>query len=347
MRVGVLTGGGDCPGLNPAIRGVVMRGLDHGFDFVGLEMGWKGLVEGLTTELNLARVEEIVRQGGTILGSSRTNPFKKGAEEDLAKCLASWKRLGLDALVALGGEDTLGVANKLYSLHGLNTVGVPKTMDNDLNNTDYTFGFDTAAGVALDAADRLLDTARSHRRILVLEVMGRHAGWVALEVAVAAGADWVTLPEVPLDLETMLAALRRKRARGKTWGLVVASEGTHLPTVAGAEGEKELDAFGHAQLQDREVGDYLANVIEESLGVETRAVTLGHVQRGGSPTLFDRVLGTRVGVKAADMVRDGEWGHMAALHGTKVVSVPLESAVANLKEIPISRWEETISLINK
>src|SRR5687768_1641726 len=205
MRVGVLTGGGDCPGLNPAIRGAVMRGLDYGFEFIGFDLGWKGLVENITSPLHLDRVEAIIREGGTILGSSRTNPFRKGAEDDLQKCLDNWKRLELDALIALGGEDTLGVANKLFKYHGLHTVGVPKTMDNDLNSTDYTFGFDTAAGVALDAADRLLDTAKSHRRILVLEVMGRHAGWVALQVGIAAGADWITLPEVPLDMEAMIA----------------------------------------------------------------------------------------------------------------------------------------------
>lgn len=345
MRVGILTGGGDCPGLNPAIRGAFMRGLDHGFEFVGLELGWKGLVEGITTELSLERVEEIIRQGGTILGSSRTNPFRKGAEDDLQKCLQTWKRLELDALIALGGEDTLGVANKFHKHHGLNTVGVPKTMDNDLNNTDYTFGFDTAAGVALDAADRLLDTARSHRRILVLEVMGRHAGWVALHVGIASGADWITIPEVPLVLDDMLAALRRKRARGKSWGIVVASEGTELPSVD--TDELVVDAFGHVSLSNREVGATIASEIEKALGVETRSVTLGHVQRGGSPSLFDRVLGSRVGIKAADMVRDAEFGMMAALQGTDVVAVPLSLAVENLKTVPRKLWEETISLIDK
>ncbi len=345
MRVGILTGGGDCPGLNPAIRGAVMRGLDHGFEFVGFELGWKGLVEGLTTELPLERVESIIRDGGTMLGSSRTNPFRKGAEADLEKCLANYKRLQLDAFIAVGGEDTLGVANKFYKLHGLNMVGVPKTMDNDLNNTDYTFGFDTAAGVALDAADRLLDTAKSHRRILVLEVMGRHAGWVALEVGIAAGADWITLPELPLNMNEMIDALRRKRARGKTWGLVVASEGTELPS-AGAE-DMVVDAFGHATLKERKVGETLAQEIEKAIGVETRAVVLGHVQRGGTPTLFDRVLGSRVGIKAADMVRDGEFGKMAALRGTEVEAVDLDYAVNNLKTVPPSFWNEAISLINK
>lgn len=345
MRVGMLTGGGDCPGLNPAIRGAVMRGMDHGFDFVGLEQGWKGLVEGTTAELGLDRVEHIIRQGGTVLYSSRTNPFLQGAEQELEKCLETWKRLGLDALIALGGEDTLGVANKLHKHHGLNVVGVPKTMDNDLNHTDYTFGFDTAAGVAMEAADRLLDTARSHQRILVLEVMGRHAGWVALYTGIAAGADWICLPEVELDLEEMIAALRRKRDRGKKWGLVVASEGTELPSMDTSDAR--VDAFGHVMLGERKVGEYLAREIEDALGIETRAVTLGHVQRGGAPTLFDRVLGSRVGIKAADMVRDGEWGKMAAIQGNKVVSVDLDYAVNNLKRVPREQWEEAISLINK
>jgi phosphofructokinase-like protein len=345
MRVGILTGGGDCPGLNPAIRGAVLRGLDHGFEFVGLELGWRGLVEGITTDVSLARVEEIIRLGGTILGSSRTNPFRQGTGDDLDRCLETWKRLKLDALIALGGEDTLGVANKFHKHHGLHMVGVPKTMDNDLSHTDYTFGFDTAAGVALDAADRLLDTARSHRRILVLEVMGRHAGWVALYVGIAAGADWITLPEVPLDMEAMIAALKRKRERGKTWGIVVSSEGTELPATDTED--LAVDAFGHVSLSNRKVGEYLAQEIEKALGVETRAVTLGHVQRGGSPTLFDRVLGTRVGVKAADMVKAGEWGKMAAIQGTQVVSVELDLAVNNLKTVPMEHWEEAVSLINK
>jgi ATP-dependent phosphofructokinase / diphosphate-dependent phosphofructokinase len=345
MRVGILTGGGDCPGLNPAIRGAVLRGLDHGFEYVGLELGWKGLVEGITTDVGLARVEEIIRVGGTVLGSSRTNPFRKGAEEDLEKCLKTWKRLKLDALIALGGEDTLGVANKFHKHHGLNMVGVPKTMDNDLNHTDYTFGFDTAAGVALDAADRLMDTARSHRRILVLEVMGRHAGWVALHVGIASGADWICLPEIPLDVEAMTTALRRKRERGKSYGLVVASEGTELPNVDTEH--LAVDAFGHVTLTERKVGEYLANTIEKALKVETRSVVLGHVQRGGSPTLFDRVLGTRVGIKAADMVRDGDWGKMAALQGTRIEAVDLDLAVNNLKTVPKEMWEEVVSLINK
>ncbi|MBM3457118.1 MAG: ATP-dependent 6-phosphofructokinase [Armatimonadetes bacterium] len=347
MRVGVLTGGGDCPGLNPAIRGLVLRGLDHGFQFVGLELGWKGLVDGLPTELTLERVEEIIRQGGTILGSSRTNPFKDDLDPLPAqKCLENWRKLELDALVALGGEDTLGVANKFHLRHGLSVVGVPKTMDNDLNATDYTFGFDSAATVAMEAADRLFDTAKSHRRILILEVMGRHAGWVALQVGVAAGADWICLPEIPLDFPAMIAALRRKLERGKRWGLIVASEGTDTGAVD-TEDLKVIDDFGHVSLAKREVGRFLEEEIKNALGIETRSVVLGHVQRGGPPSLFDRVLGTRVGIKAADMVRDREFGQMAALRGTEIVAVDLAHAVGTLKTVPPALWQEVVSLINK
>jgi 6-phosphofructokinase 1 len=333
MKVGILTGGGDCPGLNPAIRGVVYRGLDFGFEFVGIQEGWRGLVKGIYEPLTLDRVEEIIYQGGTILGSSRTNPFKKGNDVELEATLRNIKEAGFDAIVALGGEDTLGVASKLYHQHGVPTVGVPKTMDNDLNETDFTFGFDTAAGVGLEALDRLRDTARSHRRVIVLEVMGRHAGWVALYVALAGGADWVTLPEEALDLDKMCAHLQNVKARGKKYALVVASEGTELPAQNEGE-EQKLDAFGHVMLGERNVGEFLAEEIEKRTGWETRSAVVGHVHRGGSPTLFDRVLGMRVGVKAAELVRDKQFGQMAALHGTEVVGVPIEQAVANLKTVP-------------
>jgi 6-phosphofructokinase 1 len=341
MRIAVLTGGGDCPGLNPAIRGIVLRSLDHGFETIGVELGWKGLVDGCTCPLGLEQVEEIINQGGTILGSSRTNPFRKGSEDDLERMMENIRRLGLDAIIALGGEDTLGVAARLYDM-GIPTVGVPKTMDNDLEHTDYTFGFDSAAGVALDAADRLRDTARSHRRILVLEVMGRHAGWVALFTGVAAGADWILIPEVPVDLEEMCAHLVQCRERGKHYGLVVASEGAELP-----HGEVEdvtVDAFGHVTLRERRVGEFLAKEIERRTGVETRAVTLGHVQRGGSPTLFDRVLATRVGIRAADLVHERQFGMMAALQGNEIVAVPLRLAVKQLKTVPLSLYEEVKTL---
>ncbi len=331
MKVGILTGGGDCPGLNPAIRGVVYRGLDFGFEFVGILEGWRGLVQNNYEPLTLESVEEIIYQGGTMLGSSRTNPFRKDGEADLEATLKNIKTAGFDAIVACGGEDTLGVAAKLYTQHGVPTVGVPKTMDNDLNLTDFTFGFDTAAGVGMEALDRLRDTARSHRRVMVLEVMGRHAGWVALYTGLAGGADWITLPEEPLDLDAMCAHLQAVRARGKKYALVVASEGTEIPSE---NEEKTVDSFGHVNLSNRAVGEFLAEAIQKRTGWETRSAVVGHVHRGGSPTLFDRVLGTRVGVKAAELVKAGEFGKMVALQGMEIVGVPIEQAVASLKTVP-------------
>jgi 6-phosphofructokinase 1 len=245
--------------------------------------------------------------------------------------LGNIKSAGFDAIVACGGEDTLGVAARLYSQHAVPTVGVPKTMDNDLNMTDFTFGFDTAAGVGLEALDRLRDTARSHRRVIVLEVMGRHAGWVALYVGLAGGADWITLPEEPLDLDALTAHLAAVRARGKKYALVVASEGTEVPAESE---EKVVDSFGHVQLGERRVGEFLAKEIERRTGWETRSAVVGHVHRGGSPTLFDRVLGMRVGVKAAELVQAGDFGKMAALQGTEVVGVSIVEATATLKLVP-------------
>ncbi|MBD3271383.1 MAG: ATP-dependent 6-phosphofructokinase, partial [Elusimicrobia bacterium] len=262
-RMGVLTGGGDCPGLNPAIRGCVMRGIDHGFDAVGLVEGWRGLVEAKTTELNADIVDDIVSRGGTILGTSRTNPFKKqGAVE---KCLENIKKLKLDALIAMGGEDTLGVASRLHKEHKVPVVGVPKTMDNDLSATDYTFGFDTSTSVAVDAAQRLRDTGLSHRRIMVFEVMGRHAGWVALYTAIASAADWALLPEMKVDLDAMINHLKAVHARNNV-ALVVTSEGIKIP---GEEGQKEeVDEFGHMILKKRGIGERLASIIEKRTGIE-------------------------------------------------------------------------------
>ncbi len=339
MRIGILTGGGDCPGLNPAIRGIVIRALEHGFELVGLNRGWAGLVEGLTEPLNLDRVEEIIREGGTILGSSRTNPFKK--DEDLAAALKNVSDLGLDVIVALGGEDTLGVAAKLWKL-GIKTVGVPKTMDNDLNCTDYTFGFDTAVSVAVDACDRLKDTAKSHHRTMVLEVMGRHAGWVALYTAIAGGADWVLIPEVAPNIDEMCVHLKQVRARGKNYSLVVASEGIELPHSD--DESVSVDAFGHVILRERGVGDFLAKEIETKTGFETRHAVLGHIIRGGAPTAFDRVLATRVGLKAADMVNDGDFGKMAAFVNNQVVAVDLEEATKEIKTVPLEMYKEVKAL---
>jgi phosphofructokinase-like protein len=328
-RVAILTGGGDCPGLNPAIRGCVMAGLDKGFEFIGLTEGWRGLVEGKTQPLGLTEVKEIVGKGGTILGTSRTNPFKK--EGAVEKCLATFKKLKLDALVVLGGEDTLGVASRFFKEHKLPVVGVPKTMDNDLSATDYTFGFDTATTIAVDAAERLRDTGRSHRRIMVLEVMGRHAGWVALFTAIASAADWVLLPEREVDFKAMCAHLKKVHARDHT-ALVVTSEAVSLP---GVKIEKEeLDQFGHMLLRKRGIGESVAEMIDKETGIETRAAVIGHIQRGGSPTLFDRILGTRVGAKAAELVAQGKFGQMVALRGNEVVGVSLEEATAKLKTVP-------------
>jgi phosphofructokinase-like protein len=346
MKIGMLTGGGDCPGLNPAIRGAVMRLLDYNDELIGFKQGWKGLVEGNTEPLTLDRVEGIINQGGTILRSSRTNPFAKGKEEQLEAVLANIKRFELDALIALGGEDTLGVASKLFVNHGIQTVGVPKTMDNDLDKTDYTFGFDSAASVALEAIDRLRDTARSHDRVIVVEVMGRHAGWVALWSAIAGGADWVCIPEVEVDIEAMCNHLKQVYARGKTWGIVVVSEGVEVP---GAEKPEDavLDAFGHHQLGDVGIGPAIAKEIERRTGFPTREAVLGHTVRGGSPTLFDRILGTRVGIFAADLVHRGEFGKMVAIQGTEILAVPIQEAVKQWKLVPRELYESFVTTFNK
>ena len=342
MKIGVLTGGGDCPGLNPAIRAIVMRALDYGDELVGLRQGWKGLRDGLTVPLTLEVVEPIIGRGGTILESSRTNPTKD--KESEAMCLANAKKMGLDALIALGGEDTLGAAHAMCA-QGLNCVGVPKTMDNDLSATDYTFGFNSALSVALDAADRLLDTARSHRRIMVLEVMGRHAGWVALHTGVCAGADWILIPEVPFDVEEMVDHVKAMKARGKEWGLVVVSEGVKRPEVKGEGAKHARDEFGHEKLGG--IGGYVAAAIEKGSGIDTRYVTLGHVVRGGAPTPFDRWLGTRVGLKAVELAHEGKFDQMAALRGTEIVGVPLEDAVGELKTVPAELYEEAKALFNR
>ena len=346
MKIGMLTGGGDCPGLNPALRGAVLRCLDYGDEVIGFQQGWKGLVEGLTEPLTLERVEPIISQGGTILRSSRTNPFAKGKEAQLEAVLGNIKKFELDALIALGGEDTLGVASKLYTQHGIKTVGVPKTMDNDLSLTDYTFGFDSAASVALDAIDRLRDTARSHDRVIVVEVMGRHAGWVALWSAIAGGADWVLIPEVEVDIEAMCAHLQKVYARGKTWGIVVVSEGVEIPGAQKSEGAA-VDAFGHHILGDVGIGKAIAKEIEARTGFPTREAVLGHIVRGGDPTLFDRILGTRVGIFAADLVHKGEFGKMVGLSGTDIKAVPIEDAVKQWKLVPKELYETFLTTFNK
>ncbi|UCH35149.1 MAG: 6-phosphofructokinase [Armatimonadota bacterium] len=335
MRLGVLTGGGDCPGLNPALRAVVMRAMDFGDECVGIKLGWAGLIDNDTCPLTLEMVEDIISRGGTILESSRTNPFKR--DEDLQAVLRNIEELKLDVIVALGGEDTLGVAHKLFAL-GVKTVGIPKTMDNDLNCTDYTFGFDSAAEVATDAADRLRDTARSHRRVMVLEVMGRHAGWVALEAGVAGGADWILIPEVTLDLDEMCAHIAHLRERGRNFGLIVVSEGVEITEAE--QSTATTDDFGHVILRQRGVGEFVAKEVEERTGFETRLAVLGHIVRGGAPTAFDRMLATRLGIRAVDLVHEGKFGYMSSLTSNQFIGVPLEDAVAELKTVPHELYEE-------
>ena len=336
MRVGVLTGGGDCPGLNAVIRAVVRKGVkDYGYEFVGFRDGWKGPLEGLTSELGIAQVRGILPRGGTILGSSRTNPFKEaGGVEQIMDNLAG---LGVDALIAIGGEDTLGVATKLHEL-GLSVVGVPKTIDNDLNATDFTFGFDTAVNIAMEAIDRLHTTAESHHRVLVVEVMGRHAGWIALHAGMAGGANVVLIPEKPFDIEAV-CALVEQRFESHYAPILVVSEGA-VPIEGGdmtlVSGEK--DAFGHVRLGG--IGDRLAQEIEQRTGKEARAVVLGHVQRGGTPTAFDRWLATRFGLHAIDAVHDGDFGTMMALRGTRIARVPLIEGTGQLKLVDPEEYAE-------
>ena len=338
MRIGILTGGGDCPGLNPAIRGAVFKALDYGDECVGIIEGWQGLLSCETEPLDLARVDEIIDRGGTILGTSRTNPFKDPAL--VQQTTANIAAMGLDAVIAIGGDDTLGVAAKLAAL-GVKVVGVPKTMDNDLSGTDYTFGFDTAVSVALDASRRLKDTALSHRRIIVLEVMGRHAGWVALYTGIGSGADYTLIPEVPIDWDAMVRQVMTAYKR-KKYAFIVASEGVEVtPTTS-----EKLDDFGHMLLQDRGVGPEVARILEEKTGISTRSATIGHIQRGGSPTLFDRILGSRVGVKAIEMIHSGEFGKMAALRGTEVIAIPLTEAVGTLKTVP-QAWVDLLKVFSK
>jgi ATP-dependent phosphofructokinase / diphosphate-dependent phosphofructokinase len=335
MRIGVLTGGGDCPGLNAVIRAVVRKGVatyDH--EFVGFRDGWRGPLEGLTKPLGIPEVRGILPRGGTILGSSRTNPFKiDGGVERIKDNLAAQ---GVDALVAIGGEDTLGVATKLHEL-GVHVVGVPKTIDNDLGATDYTFGFDTAVNIAMEAIDRLHTTAESHHRTLVVEVMGRHAGWIALHAGLAGGANVILLPERQFDVE-QVATYVEERFKKQYAPIVVVAEGAHPLEGQMVLHNQELDSFGHVRLGG--IGQWLAQQLESKTGKEARTVVLGHIQRGGTPTAFDRVLATRLGLQAIDAVDAGEWGKMVAMQGTDIVRVPLAEATRELKTVPLERYTE-------
>jgi len=333
MKVGILTGGGDCPGLNAVIRAAGRRVMTRNGEVVGVLEGWKGLVEGLFEPLGPREISGLLPRGGTILRTTRTNPFK--VDGGVEKVLANFEREGFDALVAIGGEDTLGVAARLHEEHDFPVVGVPKTIDNDLSATDYTFGFDTAVTVATEAIDRLHTTAESHNRVMVVEVMGRHTGWIAVMSGIAGGADMILIPEQPVSIEDACKEIRHRHERGKDFSIVVVSEGYELEGMSDAQ---DVDQFGHVSLSERGVGAALAHQIEARTGYETRVTVLGHVQRGGSPTPRDRVLATRYGLKAADLVEARKFGRMAALHGDEIVDVSLAEATAKLKTVPTEWW---------
>ena len=335
MRIGVLTGGGDCPGLNAVIRAVVRKGVqEYGHEFLGFRDGWRGPLEGQATQLGVAQTRGILPRGGTILGSSRTNPFKvDGGVDRIQENLA---RLGVEALIAIGGEDTLGVATRLDE-QGVQVVGVPKTIDNDLNATDYTFGFDTAVNVAMEAIDRLHTTAESHHRALIVEVMGRHAGWIALHAGLAGGANVILIPEVRFDVAKVCEHVEN-RFRTNYAPIVVVAEGAMPVDGDLVTQDAPVDAFGHVRLSG--IGEWLAKEVERRTGKEARTSVLGHIQRGGTPTAFDRWLATRFGLHAIDAASAGDWGTMVALRGTDIVRVPLAEATTSLKTVDPGLYAE-------
>jgi phosphofructokinase-like protein len=324
-KIGILTGGGDCPGLNAVIRAVVRRSHALGYDVLGIKNGWAGLINGQVEPLTDFSVTGILPRGGTILGTSRTNPFKQ--LDSVQKLKSNWQKYGLNYLVAVGGEDTLGVANKLVKLEGYSIVGVPKTIDNDLAGTDYTFGFDTAVQIVTEAIDRLHTTAESHKRVMVVEVMGRHAGWIATHSGMAGGADCILVPERKFNIQEVCALIRKRIDRGREFAIVVVAEGaTPDETHSVMSKAGHIDDFGHAQLGG--IGEWLGAQIESRTGIETRVTALGHVQRGGTPTAYDRVLATRFGLKAVELIRERKFGFMASLRGTEIISVPIEEALS-------------------
>jgi 6-phosphofructokinase 1 len=335
MRVGILTGGGDCPGLNAVIRAVTRKGIVHyGFDILGIKNGWLGLIEGRIMPLDLGAISGILPRGGTILGTTRTNPFK--VEDGVGKIFAQVEKFELDAVIAVGGEDTLGVAKKLHD-KGLRCVGVPKTIDNDLCGTDYTFGFDTAVSIVAEALDRLHTTAEAHHRVMVVEVMGRHAGWIAVEGGLAGGADIILIPEFPFDLDEICAQIQSRRERGKMFSIVVVAEGARPKDASLVTQTGEKDAFGHVRLGG--IGNLIAREIEMRQAIDTRVTVLGHIQRGGSPTAFDRILATRFGIAAIDLVKQEKFGFMVGLRGNRIVPVPFEEALAETKTVDAELYE--------
>jgi phosphofructokinase-like protein len=339
MTIGILTSGGDCPGLNAVIRGAVLKGTQiYGQEFVGFRDGWRGVVESDVVPLVRKDIQGISKQGGTILGTSRTNPFEANGGADVVR--ANMERLGVDSLIAIGGEGTLAAAKRLTDA-GIKIVGVPKTVDNDLSATDYTFGFDTAVQIATEAMDRLRTTGDSHGRCMVAEVMGRHVGWIALHSGMAAGAHAILIPEHRTSMEQICEWVQSVRDRGRA-PLVVVAEGFRLDSMDDAHSERGLDAFGRPRLGG--IGDLIAPEIEARVGIETRATTLGHIQRGGTPTAYDRVLATRYGLAAVDAVMDGLWGRMVSLSGTDITHVAFEDALGKLNTVPQSRYDEAAIL---
>ncbi len=333
MKIGILTGGGDCPGLNPVIRAAARTAFRQGWEVLGIRNGWKGLVEADSFKLDAAAVSGIIHRGGTILGTSRTNPYKHPV--NLEKAKNNFKQLGMDALIAVGGEDTLGVASKFFN-DGFNVVGVPKTIDNDISGTDFTFGFDTAVNIAMEAIDRLHSTAESHHRIMVVEVMGRHAGWIAVHSGIAGGADLILIPEVSIKMQEVCDVIKKRHDRGKHFSIIVVAEGAKFDGTEVLV-EKKLDEFGHVRLGG--IGELLGSKIEEMTKLETRVAVLGHIQRGGSATAYDRVLGTRFGEGAVQLVKHKQFGQMVALRGNEIVNIPITEAVSKLKTVPAPYYD--------
>ena len=339
-RVGILTGGGDCPGLNAVIRAVVRKGMDaYGYEVRGVLSGWQGMLECQYEDLDLEKVSGILPKGGTIIGTSRTNPFniENGAE----RITENMEKVALDALIAIGGDDTLGVAKELFD-RGIRVVGVPKTIDNDISGTDYTFGFDSAINIVMEAIDRIHTTAESHNRVMVVEVMGRHTGWIAIESGIAGGADIILIPEQPFSMDEVVEVIKRRHGRGKDFSIVVVAEGAKIQTEEDKDGSFVLqdarrDEFGHVRLGG--IGSVLTQEIERRTGYETRVTVLGHIQRGGTPTAFDRILGTRFGIAAIDLVHQGKFGKMVSLQGNQIVPIDLAEAIAEPKKVDPSWYE--------
>ena len=335
MKIGVLSGGGDAPGINAVIRAVVRKGIqNYGYEIVGIKDGWRGILEADFSRLDLKSVSGILHRGGSILGTSRTNPFKR--EKGPEKIIENAKKAGIEAVVVIGGDDTLRVAYKMGE-YGLKCVGVPKTIDNDLWGTDYTFGFHTAVAIATEALDRLHTTAEAHHRVMILEVMGRYTGWIALEAGIAGGADAILIPEKPFDIEEVCKFIKRRQERGRNFSIIVVAEGAKPKGGKEIVYSESVDEFGHIRFGG--VGYFLGKEIEKCLGIETRVVVLGHLQRGGSPTAFDRVLATRYGIAAIDLVHRRRFGRMVALQGNKIVSVPLKDVVGKRKNVDLELYE--------